>query len=971
MTMNADQENNTMNVKDGMSYFLKDVASYLFQLSQGDLSNTIVVFPNRRARLFFNQYLSQLSDKPLWAPQYYTISDFIQKISGLQLADQLTLIFRLFKVYKELTGSKETFDDFYFYCETLLSDFDDVDKYRVDTKLLFKNLSDLKSIEDYHDYLTDEQEKVIRQFWDVFANHKPSEEMKDFISIWDALQKIYVRYNEVLNTEGIAYEGKSYRKAIDILESENKVLFHDKRIVFVGFNALNRSEEILFEKFKAGGNTLFFWDYDKHYINSEIHEAGFFLRKYLKKFPQPADFITALSNKDSQVKITTVSVPSNISQGKVIHQFLDQIQSGQIEHPAHAALVLADEKLLLPVINSLPSELEKINISMGYPVLDTPVYSFLSSLVDLHSNKKLNKSKGQFLFYHRDYFSVLNHPFLSDTKKLESFRELEKMIIEKNISFVDPFSLKQDDILYSKIFSWKGNANNFGAYLNEITRIVIQKLIRTSGEDNETKWQLEILHTIQKILMRFDSLLADEGIELMLSTVLNLLRRILSGISVPFSGEPLVGLQIMGILETRTLDFENVIILSMNEGKFPKSLHSPSLIPYSLREGFGLPTIRHQDAIYGYYFYRLLHRAKNVILVYNTRTEGLQKGEPSRYILQLRYNSNYQLRSVNYAYKIEPFALRKISAEKLPETIEKLAKYKRPGGESFLSPSALNVYLNCKLRFYYKYIEGMKEPDSVEEDIESNVFGSILHKAMEILYTDYSDKPVTQEVIKKIKQDSKFINRAIELAFAKVFFRKKDIETKEIHGRNLIIRHVIEKYIRGILEYDIKSAPFHIHSLEKRHEYIFNHVAIGGDIDRLDEKEGYFRVIDYKTGKTNSVFKNVDELFNCEPGKRNHSVFQTFLYSWLLKKKGMYSNVQPSLFFVRDIYSEKFDHRIFQSENRIRKPVNDFSEFKEEFEKRLSLLLDDLFDPSITFTQTEDSTYCQYCPYNAICFKNV
>jgi len=965
--MNNSEKHTVRTVNGDISCFLRDVAEYLFHSNQGDLSETIVIFPNRRARLFFNQYLSGLSDKPLWAPQYYTISDFIGKISGLQATDQLTLLFRLFKVYGEVTGSKEKFDDFYFYCETLLSDFDDLDKYRIDAKQLFKNLSNLKSLEDYHEYLSGEQEKLIRQFWYVFAKHKPSEEMKTFVSVWSVLDKIYVRYNELLDREGMAYEGKIYRRAIDILESQNEVFFRDKKIAFVGFNALNHSEEILFDQFRVAGNTEFFWDFDRSYINNEIHEAGFFLRKYLKKFPQPKDFASSKENTGGKAKISIVSVPSNIAQGKVVHHFLEQLQARELNRPTKAALILADEKLLLPVMNSLPPELAKVNISMGYPVLDTPVYSFLSSLADLHTNKRKDKNTGRYLYYHKDYFSVLNHPFLHDTKSSVEYNNFRDLILEKNISFLDAFYSKQNDVLYTEIFSWSGNTGTFGAYLHKIISIVIRKIIKSAKEDNETKWQLEILHAIQKVLIRFDALLGEEKIELLLPTVLNLLRRILSGISVPFSGEPLTGLQILGILETRTLDFENVIILSMNEGKFPKATHSPSMIPYSLREAFGLPTIRHQDAIYGYYFYRLLHRAKQVVLVYNTKTEGLQKGEPSRYILQLRYNSKYELNHTGYAYKIEPFPTRKIYAEKTSEVQEKLLEYKRPGGNSFLSPSALNVYLNCKLRFYFKYIEGMKEPENVEEEIESNVFGSIFHKAMEIVYAEFEGKLIQPGDIDKIRKDSQLIQKAIHSAFAQVFFRKEKLKEDEITGRNLLVKHVIGKYMKGILEYDFKSAPFRILSLEKRHKFIMDAIAIGGDIDRLDEKNEYFRVIDYKTGKTNSKFKNIDDLFDGKPSKRNNAVFQTFLYSWLLSREGQYGKIQPSLFFVRDIYKENFDHKIIQSENRNSKPVDEFSEYLEDFEMRLKALIRDLFDPSETFTQTEDTDYCSNCPYNLIC----
>ncbi|MBA7547312.1 hypothetical protein ES705_39726 [subsurface metagenome] len=357
-------------------------------------------------------------------------------------------------------------------------------------------------------------------------------------------------------------------------------------------------------------------------------------------------------------------------------------------------------------------------------------------------------------------------------------------------------------------------------------------------------------------------------------------------------------------------------------------------------------------------------------MVYNTRSEGLQKGEPSRYIYQLRYSSNYKINHINYAYRIDPFPIKRIVAGKLPETYQELNKYRQHSGTSFLSPSALNTYLNCRLRFYFKYVEGMQEPVDVEEEIESNVFGSILHKSMDILYSDFSEKNMNREDLIRIKKDTNLINTAIDSAFATVFFGKSEMKKEEIRGRNMIVKRVIEKYLSGILDYDIRSAPFHIHSLEKRYEYVLNDITIGGYIDRLDEKEGSVRVIDYKTGKANSVFKNIDDLFECNPGKRNNSVFQTFLYSWLLHKKGDYSIIQPSLYFVRDIYNEKFDHRIFQSVNRNRKPVNDFKEFSEEFEKRLTILVNDLFDSSVPFTQTEDTSYCMNCPYNKICMKN-
>jgi CRISPR/Cas system-associated exonuclease Cas4 (RecB family) len=415
----------------------------------------------------------------------------------------------------------------------------------------------------------------------------------------------------------------------------------------------------------------------------------------------------------------------------------------------------------------------------------------------------------------------------------------------------------------------------------------------------------------------------------------------------------------------------------MNEGIFPKTGHIPSMIPYSLRQGFGLPTVQHQDAIYGYYFYRLLHRTRNVVLVYNTKTEGLQKGEPSRFIYQLQYDSVFKIDEVNLGYKVTPFPLKKVSADKSEIAIEKLSRYIYPVGKSYISPSALNTYLNCKLRFYFKYIEGMQEPENIDEEIENNVFGSIIHKTMEILYAPYIGQILNMEIIDGISRNRKLIGDAIDKSFADEYFGKPSLMKGDLRGRNLIIRKVIEKYIDGIFAYDKISVPFHLISLEKEYTLELTSatsgkiILLGGFIDRLDEKNGYYRVIDYKTGSVKNDFKNIDDLFESVPTQRNQAVFQTFLYALMLKKKSNYSKVTPAPFFLRNICKSDFDYHINRSENRIKTQVTDFDEYSLEFQNKLQLLIDELFDEKIPFTQTEDIKFCLNCPYNAICMRKM
>jgi CRISPR/Cas system-associated exonuclease Cas4 (RecB family) len=960
-----------------MTYFLEDIAHYLFGKTHGNFQQTIIIFPNRRAQLFFNEHLSHLSDKPIWAPDYFTISEFIWKLSGLQVADQLTLLFRLFKVFKEVSGSNETFDTFYYYCEMLLSDFDDIDKYRVDARAVFKNIAELKSMEDLHGYLDEIQLNTIRQFWEVFSNAKDSSEKNRFLNLWDRLYEIYDRFGIVLTAEGLAYEGMAYRKAVDNLKADTHNFWSDKQLVFIGFNALNRSEEILFDRFRNLGNTLFFWDYNEAYIKNELHEAGLFLRKYINRYPQPLDF-ELNSEIDGNPEIKTLAVPSNIAQAKTIDYCLQELHASIIDKPSQTAIVMADERLLAPLLNSMPASIDKINISMGYPVIDTPVFSFISSLNDLHRNKKIpSAGEDTYLYYHKDIFNLLKHSYFNTLISSRIILSFEEKCRKSNTIFINPSELGLDHPIIDMIFQPISDPNSLGRYLREIVESIAVHLIGPDQQTEELAWQIEVLHRVHQVLMQFESQLSDSGLIIQFPTALSLLRKVLSGITVPFSGEPLSGLQIMGILETRALDFENLIILSMNEGKFPKTGQIPSFIPFALREGFGLPTIRHQDAIYAYYFYRLLHRSKQVILVYNTKSEGLQKGEPSRYILQLNYESGRKLQHTDMGYRISSFPVRVIRGMHTEEVSRKLQKYIRSAGSSFLSPSAIISYLKCKLRFYFRYIEEIEEPENIEEQVEANVFGSIVHKAMAILYDDLVGKTAISEQISAIAKDVKGIEMAINKAFADEYFHKTQLKESDFHGRNIIVKKVIKKYIKGILDFDSIHSPQHLISLEKRYNFYLpldekgTEVGIGGFVDRLDEKDGLVRVIDYKTGEKNNSFGSIEQLFSEDRNKRNDAVLQTFLYAYMVLDPNENKPVQPSLFFVREIFKPTFDHRVQLAEDRKKFYVTDFRTLAPEFKQHLVRLLTELFNSEIPFLQTADTENCKACPYNAICKRKV
>jgi len=952
-----------------MNYFLKDIALYLYHHKNGDFRNMIVVFPGRRASLFFNYFLSQLSEKPFWAPRYLTISELVQELCGFQIADPLTLVFRLYHVFKKITGSGESFDSFYNYCEIIINDFDDIDKYGVDAKSLFTNLADLKAIEDQWSYLDPVQLEIIRNFWKVIIKSKDSKEKQKFITIWESLYDIYIGFAASLESDGLVYEGRAYRKALEGTSAK----FEGYELAFVGFNALSHCEELLFDSFRKQKNTLFFWDYDEIYVDDTVHEAGFFLRKYIHRFPHPGDFNSSAHRKQEEQKVTVLSVPLAISQAKIVGKCMSLLESDAGSSPLDTALLLADESLLAPVVNSLSDDLADVNISMGYPVIDTPAHGFFDSLIELHKNKKKKEGSNVYLYHHHDFFAILGHPFLQ-LQNDPSYQKFRSDCIRKNLVYIDPSILPFNNVVADFILKGYNNKRTFGGHVLEI----IDKIISTAGEIEQnmhSRWQIEILFAIRKMITRFDALISTADMEISFQVMLNILKQMLRKLSVPFSGEPLKGLQIIGILETRTLDFENIIMLAMNEGSFPKTGHIPSMIPYSLREGFGLPTLRHQDAIFGYYFYRLLHRAKNIILVYNSQEKGLQRGEPSRFISQLQYERKIPAETVYGGYKSGLQRRKTLTAKKSDIVYEKLFRYQDSEKKDILSPSALNTYINCSLKFYFRYIEQIREPESVTERIEGDVFGMILHKIMADLYKPFTGRVCSREDIIRILDNKELLDQVIDNAFSSEYFNET-VTKKSFKGRNLIVRDVISKYAEGILNFDSRGEGFTMISSEKKFDTVIlpaNQeipVRLGGFIDRVDMVNDVVRIIDYKTGKGNNDFQDIKSLFSSDNNKRNSGVFQVFLYSWVFLKNKK-SRLQPMLYHVRSIFDENFTPVIVQAENRSRITINNFEEQFQEFEDCLQGLVDEIFNKEIPFIQTANSAECGHCPFKEICLKEV
>ncbi len=947
--------------------FLKSLAESLFREYGDGIRDICMVFPNRRSGLFFKKYLSSAAQKTTWSPQIFTISEFMQELSSLQVADPVDLIFEIYEIYRESALQPESLDEFWNWGEMMLSDFDDIDKYLVDASSLYSNIKDLKEIDSHFD-LTREQKDTIRKFWGFFLGDELSTQKESFLKIWKILFPVYTGLNQRLKAKGLGYEGMLYREIASGIEEGNFPDIPWNKVIVCGFNALNSAERQLFRFLRNSGKGRFFWDYDKYYINDKISEAGRFMRFNLEEFPPDAQLEYFDNIHDREVKI--YELPSDITQAKYLNNLLGKEERDDLVNFNHAAVILGDEDLLIPVLTSLPGNTEDINVTMGYPMSSTPVYSFVDQLLRMQKNLSLHRGKRKGKFYFRDVLSLLNHQFLKlafEEKVLNKIQEINN----KNLVYIDESFFQESGIL-GLIFRKVEDTNSLADYIKDIL-VEVAGLISREEQNLHNKLEKEyifhLLTRVNKLKGIFSASKQDVSIEIFS----RVFRKILKNLRIPFEGEPLGGLQIMGILETRLLDFKHLYFLSMNEGVMPRAHQAFSYIPHNLRYAYGMPTREDQDAIYAYYFYRLLQRAEMVSLLYNSRSDGLKAGEMSRYIYQLLYDPGFNTELKSIGFNIAGRDALPISIEKTPEILQVLEKYSSES-EKYLSPSALNTYINCPLRFYFSYIAGLKELDTVSEEIEADTFGNLLHEAMNENYRNFVGRIIHPGDFDKL-MDPSAIKESLDGAFRKEYYKTANAEQEVIpEGRNIIIYEVLKRYLVRILEIDRQLSPFEVISLEQEYKMPVNYnsgdsslkIRIGGKIDRIDRKDGITRIIDYKTGKAEVNFKEIGDLF--DPGKkdRNKAVFQTLLYSWLYVKNSKDNAVNPGLYITRKLFQADFTPMVSMNNKSF-----NFDENKDEFESLLISLLSEIMDERINFNQTDIIENCEYCPYADICHRKI
>ncbi len=959
-----------------MTPFLQQIASLFYQQYGAEVSRLAFVFPNRRTGLFFQKYLSEVADKPLFSPTILTINDLFVQLSGKQTADRINMLFMLYDIYVRHSGSTETFDEFLYWGEMLLNDFDDVDKYMADARMLFTNVTDLREIENDFSFLDAEQIAAIRTFWSSFYPKGDSPNQEEFLAVWKILYTLYNDLRDALAAEGRGYEGMIFREVVEQMEQNNCCDLPYTKVVFVGLNALSVAEERFLIQLQKRGIADFYWDYASDKVTDPNNKASYFVERNLKNFPSQYP-LPAEEKVDTEIEV--IGIPSGIGQAKQVYTLLNELCKEDEMSPEEAlrtAIILPDEHLLIPVLNAIPEQIRRINVTMGYPLAGTPVASLMEYILALQKNVRYVDR--QPVFYFRDVLPILNHRYISSTCP-EIVNALVKDIAENNRIYISAADLGKTDLL-SVLFLPVTDVNTFSDYLINVLQ-ELNKVMHalSSGEEEEDATQRtndleqEFIFHYFTTVNRMKEIMQDAGIEMKIDTYFRLLKRVTDTITIPFRGEPLSGLQIMGVLETRALDFDRLIILSMNEGIFPLRKAANSFIPYNLRRGFGLPTYEHQDSVWAYHFYRLIYRASHVSLLYDTRSNGLQTGEVSRFVHQLHYHYEVPLQNKLVVYNVSSAKTPALQVKKTDEVMQRLNAFHK-GGNRAISASAVNTYLDCPLKFYFSVVEGIQEEEEVSETIESNVFGSILHKVMEELYMPLCGKIVTADLLKAIKKDTPVLTGAIARAFAEIFFMSDVV--RPLTGQNFLIGEMIRKYVEKILERDSKLTPFRYIESERKINRLFTlgdnrtEIQLKGFIDRIDEVRDAVRIIDYKSGSGTSVFTSVESLFDKEDKDRAKAVMQVFMYSWMLGAAPAGKTIQPGIYYMRTLFSDSFDASVSRRIERTKtEPVTDFSAYSEAFEGELRRCLDEIFGRETPFTQTTTEKACAWCPFKDICGK--
>ncbi len=944
-----------------MKGFLTEVAEDLYTRYGEGLADRAMLFPSRRARLFFVDALTRIVQRPIWQPRWVTIDDLMTEISGLVAGDRLRLITELYKVYSHYHS--EPFDKFYFWGDMLLNDFDTIDKYRVDATQLFRNITDIKEIEADISYLTQEQLRIIR-YWSTLGEESDlSKEKQRFLAIWRTLGAIYTQYKERLTRLGIAYNGMVQRAAVDRIVAGEFTFPESRRYVVAGFNALSECEKRLFKFLSTAAETDFYWDYDTYYKDHPEQEAGMFVRQNVVQFPP----CTTLSHDHMQQPklISAVATVSNAVQCKQAAAILRELAKTETLDK-QTAIVLTDENLLLPLLYALPEDIGRVNVTMGYPLRQSLAYTFVERLVELQAHCR---TKGEGVsFYHADVTGILAHPYVSECDPRLTQTMQDEIVRERRIT-IDSKLLTRNELL-SRLFASVATWRDLSTWLLDVVSAVAQQ----PYEGDDARQRVEFLAVIAEEINKLRNSLDICDIEITTEVYASLLRRHLQTLRIPFEGEPLEGIQVMGILETRNLDFKNVILLSMNDDNFPGNhMAQASFIPYSLRSAFDLPTPEHHEGVYAYYFYRLIQRAEQVWMLYCSHADDKSTGEPSRYIYQLDYESDFSVRKVEVGVDVNLAETAPIEVAKTEDIMRRLSRFTDAESEATLSPTALFRYVACPLRFYFHSVARLKVEDDISEEIDAPMFGTILHGAIQHLYARIKDEAHPAEILQRLLRTGE-VERAVETAINENYLRDQHATTADYTGNLLLVRDIVTRYLRGgVMPYDAAHDAFAVTGLEESVAYSFEfeqggelrRLKLAGIADRIDSlDDGSLRVVDYKTGTPHLDFKGLDALFQGKGKERLSNVLQTLLYAMMLyHTRGR--DVEPALYYVRAMNRPDYSPQLRDEGDGVTGAR--YSYYQPRFEELLRQTLVEMYDPEIPFGQCADVDSCTFCDFNVIC----
>jgi len=875
-----------------MKTFLEHVAEDLLSRYGTNLSRLAVVFPNKRASLFLNEHLARLAGKPIWSPAYITISDLFRSHSQLQVADPILLVCELHKVFTSCTGIDETLDHFYGWGQLLLSDFDDLDKNMAPANKVLANLRDIHELDDIS-YLTPEQREMIKRFFSNFTDEHNSELKERFLRLWSKISDIYHQFNEELSTKGLAYEGALYRQ----VATDDSIEYEYDCYAFIGFNLLQQVEQTLFRRLEQQGKAIFYQD------TAEIPPSH----------------------------ISFISAPTENIQARYISDWLD---ANRIKDGRRTAIVLCNEGLLQTVIHCLPENVDKVNITTGYPLSQTSVSSLVNTLINMQVHGySLRKQQ----FARRWVESIRRHPYSSIMP--EDFAGIRYTEIQPLVHWL----------------------------LN-----IIQTIATSKSQIIDSPLDTESLFRMYTLLNRISDLVDNGILKVDIITLQRLISQLITSTSIPFHGEPAEGIQIMGVLETRNLDFDHVLLLSCNEGNMPRGVNDTSFIPYALRKAYGLTTIDYKVAIYQHYFHRLLQRASDVTILYNNATSDGKTAEMSRFMLQLMVDNKIPISFYTLKAGQTPQIHAPKAIEKTPEVIAQMQQRfaKERGG---ISPTAVNVYLRCQLRFFYRYICEIAEPDNTEDDlIDNRLFGNIFHKAAQLLYERFGSNAINSMMLDDLLREEASIERSVDEAIKQELFRINDPSRPlpPLDGLQLINREVIIKYVRQLLEVDRRFTPFRILGLEKHVKTQIGNLQVGGIIDRLDSVINpdtgleQIRVIDYKTGSRHiRPMPDVEAIFSQQAIKEHSDYFlQTFLYAHIVRSTTP-NAVSPCLLFIQHAGGDDYDPTLGIG----KESVTDIATYSDEFIKLLENLLNEIFNPQLSFLPTDERKRCETCPFASLC----